>query len=386
MNILFCIPKLEIGGAEVFLVRLVSYLKGEGHNCFIFETTEYAKPNTILKSQLTNLVPIYNLTGSKLFYRIIDKIDKTCKSNKCRKFTIRQFIKRVIRRHQIDIINTHVFSADYWVSQSLLNDNLPIAMTMHGCYEDININVQKAIQTLKRINAIIYIADKNLDFINERKINLSDKIVKKIYNGYSQKIDDSETLQRVSINCDKEDFIFIMVARGIPEKGWQTAINAFLKLNTDCPKTKLLLIGGGDYLESLETKNSTGSILFLGEIHKPQAFMRIADVGILPTQYKNESLPNSVTEYLYNQLPVIATNIGDIKKMISCNEMTAGIVINDMSDDNLFKAMKMYVTDRSLYIEHKELTREAVKKFDIKTCASEYIKVFNELISATTMK
>jgi glycosyltransferase involved in cell wall biosynthesis len=105
------------------------------------------------------------------------------------------------------------------------------------------------------------------------------------------------------------------------------------------------------------------------------------DVAVLPTYFPGESLPNSVIEYLYASKPVIATDTGDIKNMISHEDQRAGFLIaltssNRPSSDDLYVAMKAYLTTPELITEHTEIAKLAFQKFDMDSCLESYLELY----------
>jgi glycosyltransferase involved in cell wall biosynthesis len=379
MNILFCIPKLEIGGAEVFIVRLVLRLSSMGHNCFMLETNENADEQSVLKSHLRGKATVLRI-GPKILYRIADKLDRETKLSRFKNLLTGYYIRKYLKKYKIQIVNTHVFAADSRVINSLKSSPVPIVITMHGCYERKDISLERTLPVLKKANGLIYVADKNLQLAKDNKLALNNNLVKKIYNGYAQEIKESEKISRSSVKCEDDSFIFILVARGAREKGWEIALNAFTKLNRTYQNIKLLLVGDSEYLQQLKSQNVNKNVLFLGSTLTPQIYMQIADAGLLPTYYESESLPNSVTEYLFNRLPVIATDVGDIRNMIKYQDAFAGILLEKATEDQLFDAMKVYLEDAETYEKHKELTSNAAEKFNLDYCAASYIELFNTVL------
>lgn len=383
MNILFCIPRLETGGAEVFLTRLALALKEKGHRPCIFETSEYADIHTPLRKRLKNQIPVFKPGGPNLLYKIADKLDKNKSEKKWRTALIKYFIKKVIKNHNIEIVNSHVHSADYWTTCALKLTSVPLVITMHGCYEDPKLNSKQALTALKRADAIIYIAEKNLSFIRQQQLNVQGKLIRKIYNGYSGTEANEPVVTRKEIGCRETDFIFVMVARGIPQKGWQNAIDAFKTVHQKHPSSRLILIGDSEYLRGLKNQNSNRSIIFLGHQSNPQQYLRISNVGLLPTWYKNESLPNSITEYLFSGIPAISSDVGEIKNMLVNNTSAAGVALVNPSVPSLSDAMMAYIENRDLYLLHKQNTLICAQKFNMDNCITAYLETFNELLLKT---
>ena len=159
--------------------------------------------------------------------------------------------------------------------------------------------------------------------------------IKVIYNGITA---DNKKLNKTQISNVKDDlninnkhFIFSCVANFIPYKNHLLIIRAseiLLKYNN---KFKVLFIGGGDnfkYIEILKKeivkRNLSKNILFIPQqsenIYK---FFQISDVGI--SSSTEEGFSNSIIEFLFYGVPVIATNVGGNAEAINSN---CGILIN----------------------------------------------------------
>jgi len=178
--------------------------------------------------------------------------------------------------------------------------------------------------------------------------------------------------------------VFGMVSRGIPEKGWERCIEAFNKLNMS--NTDLVLVGGGEYIESLKQKYAAKvNIHFTGHSDEPLEWINIFDVGLLPSTYASESLPTAVIEYLCLNKPVIASDAGEIKNMLQKDGQQAGVVIpildNKIDNNLLADAMKKYIEDKALYAEHSANAAICFRQFDLDECADKYLDLYVKAIA-----
>ncbi len=118
MNILFIIGSLEVSGAQCFLLRLVSYFKKQGHNVFLYNVhpSKVDKDILILLSDnLTVINAFYEKIELKLkhfpilmkiFHRLFDRY-------RFDSF----FLRGLIKKNNIEIINTHLYLADLYISK-----------------------------------------------------------------------------------------------------------------------------------------------------------------------------------------------------------------------------------------------------------------------------
>jgi len=111
-----------------------------------------------------------------------------------------------------------------------------------------------------------------------------------------------------------------MVARLEPEKNVAMAIRALAQVHQKRPGTRLRIAGGGSWREELETRvcnlGLEEAVDFLGETSGIAAFMQTVDVGLLVPQ-SNEGLSNALLEFLASGLPVIATDQGGNRELLT---------------------------------------------------------------------
>jgi len=393
MNILFVIPNLGLGGAQSFLLRLLSAFPKE-HNIYLYDVHPKQKEAEIL-TNLTKNIKIYSSVYERLeisllkypafFSKILNRLNTYLG---LKSWIDKQYFNRILKRKKIQLINSHMYLADSFVCHNC-NLNIPKISSFHGCYNliwdknknDLNFaNLKKEIhQILNNYSGIIIAAEKhNLvfpDFKVRQNINIT-----KIYYGFEhQKIDKSYFTDPLNLNPNS--FVFGMVARGDKTKGWQEAIDAFKMLQREYADIHLVLCGGTEYLDELKkTYADNEHILFTGNISQPIEYIQLFNIGILPTYFPAESLPNTIIEYLYCGKPVIASNWAEIPLMIEFEGEKAGEIIplnNGKTDiKKLYLSMKSYLTDREKLEKHSNLAKKAFSKFEMKMCTDSYINFF----------
>ena len=117
-------------------------------------------------------------------------------------------------------------------------------------------------------------------------------------------------------------------------------------------------------------------VRYVGAVDDVFPFLAEADVGLLPTFFASESLPNSVIEYLLFGLPAIVTDYAELPAMIASEKGDAGITIG-LKDgrpdiDALAAAMYAYATDSELFAEHIDRAALAAKKFGMDRIIDQY--------------
>jgi glycosyltransferase involved in cell wall biosynthesis len=391
MRILISVNTIGIGGAEIFALKLAHELSKK-HTVFLYDREPELRREDIIEKFAPG-IKIINKSISEPLRFLVKFVGWVLRKLHAKSdFYLDMkgiYLRNRIRKYNIQLISSHTLHSDYFICNSLLKRNIPIVMTMHGCYEgDQGVRYAEHVNlVLKRINAIIYLTAKNLLRIENLK-SLEKKIpIKKIYNGHPA-IKVSHKITREELFISDSAIIFVMVARGIPEKGWEIAIDAFKKLQNNTVKDVcLLLVGDSEYVQKLKRKEEKNAkIIFRGYSVDPADEINISDVGILASY--TECLPNSVVEYLLCRKPVIASDVGEISFMIEDqNKNKAGFIVPINREgkpdvDILFKSMLEYVQQPGLILSHSKIATRAASKFDMDTCTGKYEDLFQQLISS----
>ncbi|MBD2343415.1 glycosyltransferase family 4 protein [Anabaena subtropica] len=399
MNILISVSDLSIGGAQIFAVRLAIALS-QNHSVYIYNHELFQKHNTsrLLQELPHNIKTIY--LPSRLNWLAIkaDALLLRFKINAQIRRIIRfLYFRAIIHFYNINIINSHLYPSDQFVVNALKSYKIPIIMTDHGEYRYV---IEEKISTLEevhkianRVNGIVYCSRSNEEIFS-KYIKEYKPLERIIYYGFFRENKRNITnCARENLGIPKSSFVFGMVARGIPEKGWNEAIQAFKSILyvSDVSKKDihLILVGESDYLcslkDSLEPRLKS-VIHFIGYSSEPDYWIDAFNVAMLPTYFFGESLPNSIIEYLSFGKPVIATDIGGIPEMINHNGETAGFLVS-LSEDGkadtsiLADKMFMYINDSSLLESHSRLAMQAFEKFKMQNCVESYEFFFKEILN-----
>jgi glycosyltransferase involved in cell wall biosynthesis len=329
MNILFVIEQLNVGGAQTFLVRLATQFPKDKHCIYVWEIKPSERNEANYKKLIDNNITVitspfalWNIYMEKHQWKFVKKISYKLNVWFNIGFIIDLWkLKHFIRSKKINIVNSHLYQADNYSCRLLNKIPIKIVSTFHGCYNLYQTEIANNEANLlfantfkqnlniifKRLNGVIYLTDRQLELPGYINIAVIPK--QKIYNGFlsSPPKKDSNTLSKTQ----KDNWKFGMIARGEKSKGWEEAIQAFLYLKKQNPSKSLSLnlIGESFFLDSLKNEYKDSDVFFHGQIADPLSLISQWDVGLLPTYFAAESLPNTIIEYMYSQIPTIATGV-----------------------------------------------------------------------------
>lgn len=397
LAILFVINSIELGGAETFLLRLIKELREEFSIIpFLYElkpseeTSEF-KRYFLEQTRVTLLSPFHegNCILSQFLWKINALTFRLLNWSFYQNYLDKKrlnYYRQFITDNNIQLINSHLLSADLFVANFLKPlSSLPWVATSQGCYNDVN-NEDIAKQIAQNINGLTYVADKNLNLFRQFSIPVH-KNNQLIYNSIKPPFGE-KTKSKNDLKLSDTDVLVIHVSRSIPEKGMEMSIQAVLEANEDGGRNLHLAIAGpdNDHYQFLKTQYSKyKNIHFLGEQMNPIEWVRIADIGILPTYFPGESCPSTIVEYMACGLPVISTNIGEIPNMITNNKERGGILINLVENGmpslvELKNAIDLLFSDSLKRTTIGATALRAFEKFNINNAAKAYMKVYQQAI------
>lgn len=395
MNILLATEVIHPGGAETFVLRLSRALQNAGHNVqiFIFYKAGF---NEGLYKTFAPGVPLSfaAIPAESLISKIDSLLFKLKIDLSLRNVFIKKSLKQKIKEKGIQIIHSHLLKSDT-ICLAAAGNETPVVTTIHGdylqFYNKLSAGIaipllnydQKASGNLQGLSHIVCISDKQIQFFKEKFGEITHQKLSKIYNGYDGVPSNTSSALRASINIPADHFVFGMVSRGIAEKGWGPAIEAFIKMKQ--ANTHLVLVGQSEYLDSLKEQYfAETNIHFIGHSDKPLDWIQGMDAGLLPTTYMSESLPTVVIEYLCCGIPVIASDAGEIVNMIQSDGKRAGIIVpikdNAISIAELSDAMRSFAIDKTLYHTYKKNTADCYEQFDMNKCIEAYCSVYKNAI------
>jgi len=177
---------------------------------------------------------------------------------------------------------------------------------------------------------------------------------------------------------------YISIGRLHTRKGYATLLNVHKRLLNENLTHSISVIGGGFEMENLRKQTQELGVektfLLLDSQKNPWPYVKAADFFVLPS--KSESYPLTIGEVMGLHKPIISTNVGGIPEMI--DDGKDGILVN-FDEDEIFEAMKTFLTNPELVKKITKGTKNADQKFDENKIYQQIIEIFEkqyeELIS-----
>lgn len=295
-------------------------------------------------------------------------------------------VGRALRDMGIELVHSHHASVDMMLHNLLaMYPEVVRVISLHGMYELMP--PAQLGTTLRRLDgkvaAYVYTAEKNLlafppDFrARHRFVRIDNALERRPLH----------PVRREAVGLRDTDFVFCMVARAIPEKSWEEAIRAWLwaKARSQRP-IGLVMIGNGPELERLrpQFENEPG-LHFAGFQAQVRDYFAMADMGLLPSRFKGESAPLVLIDSLMAGKPVLASDIGEIRTMLSGAQGLAGelVTLHDWAVpvEELGRRMLILANDSDYYQSLASRVTAVAEKFDPHAMAVRYAQVYAACLS-----
>lgn len=360
-NILMCGFSMVMGGGETYPIALANAYKRKNQTV-TFVDFQLDKDDAYVKNMLDNSVPLLRLKDINY-----DGI----------------FIKAL----GADIIHTQHGMVDEMVADYLNNEENKECyqiITLHGMYETIDkADLYRLLDKVKKTcKQFIYTADKNLSCFKLTQTIDYHQFVK-IDNGLNEM--PIHPVNRKLLGIKDDSFVFCLVSRGIPEKGWKEAIQAISMARDKSVKDiQLVIIGDGIMYNRLKSI-SPDFVRFLGVKSNIRDYFAMADMGILPSRFAGESYPLVIIDCLFSGKPVLASDIGEIRHQLTTSDgKLAGVLFPldnwKISIQKLASIIIGIVNNPECYAKLLDNVLGARKKFDMNAISEQYLQVYANVI------
>ncbi len=196
-----------------------------------------------------------------------------------------------------------------------------------------------------------------------------------------KKKEDTNYRQKLDIRNDA--VVTTFVGRLIYAKGVQDLISAFAKIQDTAPEVKLLIVGDGPYRANLENlahqTDCASSIFFLGQKNQDEVIDVLSATDIFVNPSYSEGLGISVMEAASVGLPIIATDVGGTREIITTDK--TGILVKARDVGQLAEELCRLCANAELREKlGKNARMLAERKFNWDTITGEYIKLYTNLV------
>ena len=179
-------------------------------------------------------------------------------------------------------------------------------------------------------------------------------------------------------SVDREDdgkFRYITAGRFSPEKNQQMMYRAFAAFLEKGYDASLLMLGTGQEEENLralaQELDISDRIYYAGYVSNVEDYLKKAKVFLLSSYY--EAQPLCVLEAMAAGLPVIATDVGGLRDIVTDN----GILIPSGDTEAMTAAMERLYTDKTLYETMSACSFTNAATYDVSNTVAGYSRLYH---------
>jgi glycosyltransferase involved in cell wall biosynthesis len=331
-NILFVLIQLAVGGSERVVLELTKHLDRSLFNVFV----AFFSDGALRKSFNEACQEIFHIPKKKRF-----------------DLNAMLQISRIIRDRHIDVINAHHYMPFvYSYLGSKVMNKKRLIYTEHSVPEVEAMLASKHKHfcnlMLRKTDAVVGVSSEIEESLR-KAFPIHTRKIKSIINGldvdrFNAPINRNKV--RLGWGILPEHFVIGNVANFRKVKNHACLIRAFGRLNAIYPNTRLVLVGRsytGDGENSEEEVrhlidgcNLQGRVILTGYQEDIPRILHMFDVFCLPSF--SEGLPVSILEAMSSGVPVVGSDVGGIREVISDGK--TGLLFPSNDDNTLAQTME----------------------------------------------
>jgi glycosyltransferase involved in cell wall biosynthesis len=286
-------------------------------------------------------------------------------------------LRRLLLRHNIDILHTHGFKADVLGYLATRKLSVRLVSSIHGwsASEGLLIRVYEAISRafLKRFDRVYPLSPALLEDLQARKF--CPTRLRLILNG----VDLSGFDYRFNKRRPGDALSVLFVGRVCQPKGIYDLIRGFAETRCSAPIRLTVAGDGPDRREAEDLARTIGvadRVTFIGAVPSIAPYLLESHVMVLPSY--SEGIPRVVMEAFAAGVPVIGTAIPGIRQLVE-HEIT-GLLVPVGEPASLASALERIGKDPELAQRMASMARQVVsEKFSARRMADDFQEEYRRL-------
>jgi glycosyltransferase involved in cell wall biosynthesis len=188
-------------------------------------------------------------------------------------------------------------------------------------------------------------------------------------------------IPRAQMNMPQDAFVLCCVSRAVSDKGWAEAIEAVDAARKMSGRDiRLILVGNGPVYDEYCKVGAPDFVYFGGFHENSVGHYAAADMGIMLTKFKSESFPLTIVDCLFAGKPYIASDVGDIRNILTVGDDIAGSLIEldnwEIPVAEAAQAIAAFAANHDKYQHASALAKSAADRYRIDAVVSDYLALF----------
>jgi len=184
---------------------------------------------------------------------------------------------------------------------------------------------------------------------------------------------------RAQLAIGPDEFIFMQISRGHPDKGVQEFLQAAVDVRLTHPMARFVRVGSKAIAHGLGLSTARAEeaewLIHAGSQPDPLEWLAAADVCVMSS--RREGCPNVVLEAMSVGTPVIATDVGDARLLVG----NAGWIVPPQDERSLENAMRhaMTISESELRAVGAAGRQRVIEHFRREVVAQKYVQIYRDL-------
>ena len=289
-------------------------------------------------------------------------------------------IRELAARVQADLIHAHGYKADIYCYLAMRGTPTPLVSTCHTWYDtDLVVTLYGRLDRfiLRSYTSVVAVSDE----VKQRLLDagVSSPKIQIVRNGIDLRPFNGT---RVSAGDATRDLVVGLVGRLAWEKGVDLYLAAAAKVVAEFPRARFVVIGEGPDQDNLNAQidrlGIRGHAELLGRSEDmPAAY---ASLDMMVSASRQEGLPMAILEGMASRLPLVATSVGEVPKLIL--DQQTGLLVPPDNVDALADAILILLRDSAVRERLGGAARKLVEdEYSADRMAADYLRVYKEALA-----
>ena len=292
-------------------------------------------------------------------------------------------VMRFVRRGDFDVVHTHLVRSTLLGTLAARSAGIPVVATLHNTRPAIRLpRALRALETLLLRSAVDRIVAVGWETARVQQKRLGGRSIEVIPNAVSEAVAlapaEREAL-RSELGVARDEILVLAVGRLHPQKSYGDLLEAFARLDPG-RRAQLRIAGRGREKANIEAGIAR---LGLGERVKLLGLRRdvpqlLGASDLFASASAWEGLPVATLEAMAAGLPVVATAVGDVPRVV---DAASGSLVPAGRPDALGAALDRTVADPALRRRQGEAARRRVaEEFSADAWAARLVALYEEMV------
>ena len=297
--------------------------------------------------------------------------------------TIVPTLVRWLREQKIDVVHTHLFTADFWARMAARIAGVEAIFSTSHSENNWKNSVHRFLdRRMASLSHTVIACTQQVASVLVDRDGITAEKVQVISNGINlDRFSSKEKADLGQFLVPSDHCTIAIVGRYHPVKGHLYFLDVFAKLRAK-HKVSLLLVGDGEMRPSIQAKiDSLGlgdSVCLCGYRNDVPAILNAIDIVVVPSEL--EGLPMVVLEAMARAKPVVAHDVGGIADVISDDSLGSMVTAGDKTA--MYEAVLALLLNPALRQAIGACAQNLIyQKFDASQTAAAYEALYRQHLS-----